>query len=246
MPPLPLGSFQSPSEDAHPHFSNVDPKLLFPTGSGTSSWQSWHMYSLLPRSSCLASCTALSLIETNMITEASLGCIWLFGCCFRNGDFYSPKRQVLFSEWRSAVQTQVCDWASSKEILSFALSSPDFGCTDRFSGLHLEGRAGNLLHGSWLFLNPFAVCMHLIVFCWQTHTVQHQILTHTCCCPGGFVERAVLQLLHFPPLKLTVTYCVELLGEGEQSSLQHIPSITTCSARWFLFCRDLDMSLLLT
>lgn len=180
----------------------------------------------------------------------SLRQVWgVFDCLAAASEmeiFTHQTRQVLFSEWRSALQTQVCDWASSKEILSLALSSPDFGCTDRFSGLHLEGRAGNLLHGSWLFLNPFAVCMHLIVFCWQTHTVQHQILTHTCCCPGGFVERAVLQLLHFPPLKLTVTYCVELLGEGEQSSLQHIPSITTCSARWFLFCRDLDMSLLLT
>lgn len=122
MPPLPLGSFQSPSEDAHPHFSNVDTKLLFPAVSGTSGWQSWHIYSLLAQSSCLASCTALILIETNMITETSLGYIWLFGCCFRNEDFYSPKK-VLFSEW-SSLQTQVCDWASSKEILSFALSKP--------------------------------------------------------------------------------------------------------------------------
>lgn len=136
----------------------MDPKLLFPTGSDTSSWQSWHIYSLLAHSSCLASCTALSLIETNMITETSLGYIWLFGCCFRNEDFYSPnrtgavfrveKRSANPSLWLSkhqgnpflcplqaltlAVQTgsQVCTWKAEQAICCIAhvLISPQPFC----------------------------------------------------------------------------------------------------------------------
>lgn len=107
--------------------------------------------------------------------------------------------------------------------------SPDFGCTDRFSRLLLEGGAGNLLH---VLISPQPFCCLYALNCLLLADTQSSAsdFTHTCCCPGGFAERAVLQLLHFPPVKLAVTYCVELLGEGEQSSLQHIPSITTCSA----------------
>lgn len=153
--------------------------------------------------------------------------------------------QVLFQSGEAPCKPKSVSEQAVSKSPPLPSPSPNFGCTDRLSGL--QGKLGRQSRQSaawlmyWSLLTPFAVCMHFIVFCWQAHTIQHQILTHTCCCPRGFVERAVLQLLHFPPVKLTVTHCVELLGEGEQSSLQHIPSITTCSARWFLFCRDLDV-----
>lgn len=95
--------------------------------------------------------------------------------------------------------------------------SPAFGCTDRLWSLLWEGRAGNLLH---VLISPHPFCCLHAPHCSLRADTQSSApdLTHTCCCPGGFTERAVLQLLHFPPVKLTVPYCVELLGEGEQSS----------------------------
>jgi len=144
---LPLGSFQSASWGRSSSLLHRGPKAAFP------SWQ-WHqelaklghIYSYVAHPSCQASCTVLTLIETNMITELSLWYIWLFGCCFRNENCYwlTEQDRCYLRSTGAALQTQVCGWASSKEILAFALPKTQLGCTTRFLGLHSKGRAVNL------------------------------------------------------------------------------------------------------